>query len=74
MLLKMISIHRVNNLSSVDLAVDWINNKLYWIDATETQIEEYDITSGVRRVVASTGTSEDSRPVAMALYPFPNYG
>ena len=57
---------------SVDLAVDWLNNKLYWVDGTSKLIEEYDIISGNRRIVTSTGTN--SRPAALALYPYPNYG
>jgi hypothetical protein len=58
----------------VDLAVDWLNNKLYWVDATLRLIEEYDISTGSRKFVASTGSATTSRPSAMSLYPYPNYG
>lgn len=58
----------------VDLAVDWLNDKLYWADSEQRQIEEYDLNSGLRRIVTSTGDSGSSTPVAMALYPYPNYG
>lgn len=60
--------------SPVDLAVDWLNDKLYWADGELRRIEEYDLNSGQRRVVTSTGDSDSSRPAAMALYPYPNYG
>ena len=59
---------------AVDLAVDWLNDKLYWVDGGLRRIEEYDLNSGLRRVVTSTGSSEESRPAALALYPYPNYG
>lgn len=62
------------NSSAVDLAVDWLNDKVYWADAELGHIEEYDIATGRRKVVASTGEAGETIPVAMALYPYPNYG
>ena len=54
--------------------VDWLNDKLYWIDTELRQIEEYDLITGTRRVVASTGAEGESTPITLALYPYPNYG
>lgn len=59
---------------SADLAVDWLNDKLYWVDRNLRQVEEYDLKTGYRSVVVSTGTTDSSYPAALALYPYPNYG
>ena len=64
----------VASLSTADLAVDWINDKVYWVDRGLRHIEEYDIISGHRRVVASTGNVDQSSPGGLALYPYPNHG
>ena len=37
------------------LAVDWINDKLYWTDATLKHIEVYDMMSEKRSIVIRTG-------------------
>ena len=66
--------HSFIYFSSVDLAVDWLNDRLYWVDAELRLIEEYDISTGSRKFVASTGSAATSRPAAMSLYPYPNYG
>lgn len=55
-----------------DLAVDWINNKLYWTDRDYKQIEVYDLMTSERRVVVTTGPS--SLPLGLAVYPYPGYG
>ena len=60
--------------STADLEVDWINDRLYWVDRSQRQISEYDIATGHRSVVLSTGESGVSIPSALALYPYPNYG
>jgi DNA-binding beta-propeller fold protein YncE len=39
------------------LAWDWINEKLYWTDYCQDEIEVYDPVSNYRRVLLSTGTS-----------------
>jgi hypothetical protein len=54
-----------------DLEVDWINDRLYWVDRSLRQIGEYDLVTGHRSVVLSTGVNS---PSALALYPYPNYG
>ena len=56
---------------AADLEVDWINDRLYWVDRSLRQIGEYDLVTGHRSVVLSTGLSS---PSALALYPYPNYG
>ena len=59
---------------SADLEVDWINDRLYWVDRTRRLISEYDLITGHRSVVLSTGPPGVSNPSALALYPYPNYG
>ena len=54
--------------------MDWINDKLYWVDRGLRHIEEYDIIYGHRRVVVSTGDVGESSPGGLALYPYPNNG
>ena len=39
------------------LAWDWINEKLYWTDYCQDEIEVYDPVSNYRRVLLTTGTS-----------------
>ena len=34
----------------VDLAWDWINQKLYWVDSSSRKVEVYDPATGYRRV------------------------
>lgn len=39
------------------LAWDWINEKLYWTDYCQDEIEVYDPVSNYRSVLLQTGTS-----------------
>ena len=58
----------VNNLYtfSVDgLSVDWVNEKLYWTDATLKQIEVYDMQAGTRKVLISTGNTTSPRAIVV---------
>ena len=57
---------------SAGLAVDWINDKLYWTDRDLHRIEEYDLKTSQRRVVITTGTR--STPTGIAAYPFQEQG
>lgn len=57
---------------AVDLALDWINHKLYVTDKDGMSIVEYDIASGERREVVNTGLF--TKPLSIVVYPYPNYG
>lgn len=53
-------------LSSLEgLAWDWINEKLYWTDYCQDEIEVYDPVTSRRRVLIITGTS----PYAIVVDP-----
>ena len=39
------------------LAWDWVNEKLYWTDNCDDDIEVYDPATGYRRVLIETGLS-----------------
>lgn len=45
------------------LAWDWVNQKLYWADSCDDDIEVYDPTTGHRRVLFHTGTGTDNRDI-----------
>jgi len=57
---------------SAGMAVDWINDKLYWTDQALHRIEEYDLKTSQRRVVLTTGS--ESTPTGIAVYPFQDQG
>ena len=57
-----------------DISVDWINDKLYWIDSDPSLIGEYDLRTGLYRIVMFTGTAESDGPFDIVVYPYPNYG
>lgn len=57
---------------TADVTVDWINDKLYWVDRNAKKIVEYDLKTGFIRTVYSTGAR--SLPTGLVVYPFPNYG
>lgn len=40
------------------LSWDWINQKLYWTDYSEDDIEVYDPSTQVRRILIDTGLIE----------------
>ena len=47
----------MSNFIVEGLAWDWINNKLYWTDYCDDEIEVYDPESQQRRVLLATGSS-----------------
>ena len=61
-----------NYAPSVDLTVDWINDKLYWTDSNLRTIEEVDILTLARRVVVQLDTR--SSPKGLAVYPLQDHG
>ncbi len=50
-----------------DIAVDWINKKLYWTDAGTKRIEVADLDGGNRLVLVQLGLVQ---PRAIAVHPF----
>lgn len=54
-------------MSLVDIAVDWVSNKLYWVDAAWARIEVLDLESRYRAEVLRVGPN--TNPEAIALEP-----
>ena len=52
-------------LNAEDIAVDWINDKLYWTDAIHARIEVMDIDNGYRRELLRTGANTVPRAIAV---------
>ncbi len=48
-----------------DIAIDWINDKLYWADATLHKVEVMDLTSGDRKTLFDTGVGTLPRGIAV---------
>lgn len=48
-----------------DIAVDWISNKLYWVDAVWARIEVLDLESYYRAEVLRVGPSTLPRAIAV---------
>lgn len=48
-----------------DLAVDWVSNKLYWIDALWARIEVMDIATGQRTELIRTSNHSIPRGIAV---------
>jgi len=53
------------------LAWDWVNQKLYWTDYCNDDIEVYDPETQVRRVLFDVGLTE---PHAIVVDPTTGYG
>ncbi len=51
------------------IAWDWVNEKIYWTDHCEDEIEVYDPVTQHRRVLLTTGTS----PFAILVDPGSGY-
>ena len=51
------------------LAVDWINNKIYWTDTGLNRLEQSDLSGNSRRILISSGLDE---PRGIALDPLNN--
>ena len=48
-----------------DIAIDWINDKLYWTDATLQRVEVMDLFSGIRSTIFDTGATTTPRGIAV---------
>jgi len=51
----------------VDIAWDWINQKLYWTDYAEQEIEVYDFINFNQKVILYTGNV--SKPWGIVVEP-----
>ena len=54
------------------LAVDWINDKLFWTDRDAHLIAEYDLTTGVSKIVYTF--EADAKPLGIGLFPHTDFG
>ena len=52
--------------------MDWINDKLYWVDGGTRRLEELDIITRQRRLVLITG-GEESSPFGISVFPIKDY-
>ena len=48
-----------------DIAVDWVSNKLYWVDAVWARIEVLDLDSLYRAEILRTGPNTNPRAIAI---------
>ena len=56
---------------TADLAVDWINDKLYWT-VRKGKIEEMDLETKERRIVIEADKAAAFNGIT--VYPYPDYG
>jgi len=66
-----VSVSTNDVLPSDGLAWDWINEKLYWTDPEDLEIEVYDPATDHRRSLLSTGAT--SIPRGLAVDPTTRY-
>ena len=52
------------------LAWDWVNEKLYWTDNCDDDIEVYDPVTGYRRILIETGLNN---PTSIVVDPSTRY-
>ena len=48
-----------------DIAVDWVSNKLYWVDAVWARIEVMDLETLNRTQILRTGPNTSPRAIAV---------
>ena len=48
-----------------DLAVDWVSNNVYWVDAAWARIEVLDLNRRFRAEVLRTGANTNPRSIAV---------
>ena len=48
-----------------DIAVDWVSNKLYWVDAVWARIEVMDLDTLNRTQILRTGPNTSPRAIAV---------
>jgi len=54
-----------NEYSTDGLAWDWVNQKMYWTDECNDQIEVYDPSTSTRKVLIETGTNSNPRAIVV---------
>lgn len=55
----------VINLNVVDIALDWIANNLYWVDAAWARIEVLDLDTMYRAQLLRTGANTNPSSIAV---------
>ena len=50
---------------SDDIAVDWVANNVYWVDAVWARVEVADIDGRYRRELFQTGANTNPRGIAV---------
>ena len=63
--------HTICTHITADLAVDWINDKLYWT-VRKGKIEEMDLETKQRTVLIEADKAAAFNGII--VYPYPNYG
>ncbi len=58
--------------SPVGLAVDWINDKVYWTDKTRRTLNMYDIEAQTSEVIFQFEGSD--RPQGLSIFPYTGKG
>lgn len=56
------------------VAWDWINKKLYWVDTSKKTLEVIDPATGFRRVLLSPGEAMISKPRGLTVDPLNRSG
>lgn len=49
--------------SSDGIAWDWVNEKLYWTDYCDDDIEVYEQSTGYRKVLINTGSNTSPKDI-----------
>ena len=52
-------------MSTEGLAWDWVNEKLYWTDPCDDDIEVFDPATGYRKILIETGSGSDPRGIVL---------
>ena len=51
-----------------DIAIDWVSNKLYWVDAAWARIEVLDLNTQFRAELLRVGANTNPRAIAVEPY------
>lgn len=57
-----------------DIAVDWLNDKLYWTERDKAKIVEFDLEKGEKRTLVEPTEGAVFNGLAMYPYPSPHGG
>ena len=54
-----------NIFSTDDIAVDWVSNKLFWVEAVWARVEAMDLGTLIRVEILRTGPNTNPRAIAV---------